>query len=371
MLRRLFRYNRLFSVLFLLSLFVSFIIMYYGLDLNRQFVRVSEVRSGSVYSYGYTVTGMFAEDVTTSDDIKDEMTAGGNIIFRCDGPIGEGVVNTDNIDILWRQQEPLAEPIKYQDYYLNGKTDGSAVPKCIIGDAWKDDTYVIDGIRYIKIFQIESCVIGEYVSNNFAGEDKRCLVFRDTLSREELDKIIFDTGGICVIYKSNVADETERFREWTHTFFKTENLHEEETETDIWASMDGYTFSVFMSIYRKVYAGMLILCFINCAFLASFWGEIHLYEHMLKRALGYGRRMLFADVVSRFTVYEMISLAAVLVVTCGYELLWGSLADWCDNLRLGFGQLAAVFVLFGVALSLFPMRLVLKQKPADVLKNTE
>ncbi len=366
MINRLFKYNRFFSMLFLLSYFVSFMIMYYGLDLNRQFVRVGEVKTESAYKYGYTVAGPIAEDVKTSDDIEDEMTIGGNIIFRCEGPVGEGVINTDNIDILWTQQEPLPEPIKYQDYYLNGQTDGLAVPKCIIGDAWRDDTYVIDGIRYIKIYQIESCVVGEYLSDTFAGMDERCLVYRDGLSQEQLDKLLFATGFASVFYKSNLYDGRELFREWTYGFVKGE-----EKETTEMPSTYENIFKTSMPFYRKAYAGMLILCFINCAFLASFWGEIHLYEHMLKRALGYGRRMLFADVVSRFAVYEVISLAAVLAVTCGYELLWGSLADWCDNLRLGFGQLAAVLVLFGVALSLFPMRLVLKQKPADVLKNTE
>lgn len=118
MLKRLLKYNRFFSVLFLLSFFVSFIIMYYGLDLNRQLVQVSEVREGAVYRYGHEVRGSFAEDVGNSNDIKEGMTSGGNIIFRCDGPVGEGVINTDAIDVLWEQNEELSEPVKYEEYYL-------------------------------------------------------------------------------------------------------------------------------------------------------------------------------------------------------------------------------------------------------------
>lgn len=85
-----------------------------------------------------------------------------------------------------------------------------------------------NGIRYIKIFQIESCVIGEYVSNNFTGEDERCLVFKDTLSQEELDKIVFGRDDIRVVYESNLSDETELFTEWAHTFFREENFEESE-----------------------------------------------------------------------------------------------------------------------------------------------
>lgn len=369
MLNRLFKYNLFLSALFLLSFFVSFIIMYYGLDLNRQLVQVSAVREKSVYRYGYMVMGPFEEDVVNPNAIKNGTMSGGNIIFRCDGPVGEGVINTDAIDVLWTQNEELPEPVEYEDYYSN--SDAISAPKCIIGDAWKKDTYVIDGIRYIKIFRIESCVIGEYVTNTFTGQDERCLVFKDSLSPEELDKLVFDTGGVCVIYESNLSDETELFREWTHNFFDEENIQESELDRDMWASEDGNTFAIFMSMYQKVYIAMLSLCFINCAFLAYFWGGMHLYEYMLKRTLGYGKIRLLMDIISQFALFEAIALGAVLILTCGYELICGNIVAWYENFRLGFMQSVLIFAIFGVALSAFPMRLVWKLKPADILKSTD
>lgn len=196
-------------------------------------------------------------------------------------------------------------------------------------------------------------------------------MFGDNLSPEELDKIVFDTGGTCVIYKSNLSDERELFREWARTFLKEDNICEEEIENDMWFSMDGYTFSIFMSLYQKIYMGMLILCFINCAFLANFWGETHLYEYMLKRTLGYGKVRLLIDVVLQFSFFEVISLGAALIVTCGYELLRGNIVVWSENILLGFMQIVLIFAVFGVALSVFPMRLVRKSKPADILKNAD
>lgn len=368
MLNRLLKYNRFLSLLFLLSFLVSFIIMYYGLDLNRQLIQVSTVRESSVYKYAYRVTGDFSEDIQISS-LLEETISDGNVIFRCEGPIGKGVTNTDAIDVLWVYNEELSETVKYEDYYLNNDT--ISAPQCIIGDAWEKDTYVVDGIRYIKIFQIESCVIGVYASNTLVGLDERCLVLKDSLSPEELDKIIFDTGGASVIYQSNLSDNIELFREWTHTFFQEETFHEEEMEKDVWSSSDGQTFSMFMSLYQKIYIGMLFLCFINCAFLAYFWGGMHLYEYMLKRTLGYGKIRLFMDIVSQFALLEVSSLAVVLVLTCGYELLCGNIVIWYENIALGFMQLVLVFAIFGVALSAFPMISVIKQKPADVLKNID
>lgn len=374
MLNRLFKYNRFSTVLFLLSFFVSFLIMYYGLNLNRQFQQVGMVREEAVYTYGYRITGTFTEDTVCAEDIemksiKEKMPSNGNIIFSCSGPVGEGVINTNSIHVLWIQNEELTEKVNYADYGIS--TDSIDAPKCIVGDAWKKDTYVIDGVKYIKVFGIESCIVGEYVSNNFVNEDERCLIFKESLSQEDLNKLLFNERGISVIYQSNLTDEIEAVREWTKSFLREENFQERLLEKDVWEPSDGYAFALFMSLYQKAYLGMLLLCFINCAFLAYFWGETHIYEYMLKRTMGYGKRKLFADVIWQFAVLETAALGAVLLVTCGYEMVSGNLADWYYNIRLGFFQIVAVFILFSVALSLFPMIPVMRRKPAQVLKSTE
>ena len=96
-----------------------------------------------------------------------------------------------------------------------------------------------------------------------------------------------------------------------------------------------------------------------------------MYEYMLKRTLGYGKIRLFLDIISQFALLEVISLTVVLILTCGYELLCGNIVTWYDNIGLGFMQMVLIFVVFGVALSAFPMIPVMKLKPADILKNTD
>lgn len=357
-------------MLFLLSFFVSFLIMYYGLDLNRQVFQVGEVRENATYKYAYRIRGTFTKDVAHAADLENGTLSCGNVIFECSGPVGEGVINTNSIEILWAQNEELSETVKYEDYYVNNEI--ISAPRCIIGDAWREDTYIIGGMRYIKVFGIESCVVGEYVSDVFEGEDERCLVFKESMTSKELDKILFNTDSVNVIYKSNLSNEVGQIWEWVQTFFQEEGLLEPEVlETDLWAPTNGFDFALFMSLYQKAYLGMLLLCFINCAFLAYFWGETHIYEYMLKRTMGYGKRKLFTDVILQFAVFEAIALGAVLLVTFGYGLVSGNLADWYYNIRLGFMQIVSVFVLFGVALSLFPMIPVMRGKPAQILKNSE
>ncbi|MCM1101355.1 MAG: hypothetical protein NC398_08210 [Acetatifactor muris] len=245
MIKRLFRYNRFFSVLFLLSFLVSFLIMYYGLNLNRQLIQVSATKEDAAYKYGYTVTGFFDENIGSHDDIIAESMPGGNIIFRCDGPVGEDVISTNRIDVVWSQGEDIQEPVQYEDHTM---TDAAIRgPECIIGDAWEDETYVINGIRYIQVFKIECRVIGEFVTNTFAGEDKRCMVFRDGLSGAQLDKLIFDTGDIHIIYESELADESGMFSKWVRTFLEEESI--EETEgADVYQVGGGHFFLQYISL---------------------------------------------------------------------------------------------------------------------------
>lgn len=353
--------------LFFLSFMLSFMIMYYGLDLNRQFIQVNVLKDKALYEYGYAVMGICPSDITSLEDIPESMTSNGNIFIRCEGPIGNGIINTNAIDILWTQKEELSEPVKYEKYYLDN--DNISMPKCIVGDAWKDEIYVVDGIKYIKLYHIESCVIGEFIPYHFEGMDKRCFVLGNSLSREQIDKLVYASSDIAIAYESNLSDETAHFQEWLKTFLKEGNIHE--AGMDVWAFLDGNTFEMFLSVYRKIYFVMLLFCFVNCAFLAYFWGETHIYEYMLKRTLGYGKYKLFGDVISQFALFEILSLVTVLVVTCAYELIDGNIITWIDNIRLGFMQMVEIFVVFGTVLSLFPMRVVMKLKPVDILKNTE
>lgn len=371
MLKRVFSYNKFFSTLFLMSLFATFIIMYYGLNLNRQFIQVSKTRRESVYGFGRKYIGTFAEDIVCTSDIEDARFKEGNIIFRCDGPVGEGVINTNAIDVLWLQNEELLEPIRYEKYYLDKSINEYGCPKCIIGDAWMNEVYIIDGIKYIKVFQIESIVIGQFETNNFQGEDERCLVFREGFSKEELDKIIFSTGGTCIIYESNTSDDAENVTKWVNSLMPQEQYNEKEMSQNIWASSDGYAFSVLMGLYQKVYWVMIVFCYLNCMFLVCFWGDEHMYEFMLKRTMGYSKQKLFQDIILQLYLYELIALCAAMVVMFVCELFRKDVSIWVDNIKYGFLQMAFIFFILGTALSMFPLIATMKMKPAEVLKNVD
>lgn len=342
--------------------------MYYGLDLNRQYAQVGTARSESAYRYGVMMQGSIADGAAQEEWAEGIPLQEGLVLFQFWGSIGEGVINTDKIDVIWMQKEKMAESVKYEKHYLEDSS--STVPSCIIGDAWSDETYEREGIRYIKVMQTECRVVGEYTTNTFENYDKRCLILKEGLPWKAFEGFLKGSDSVNILYKSNRTDETEEFKKWVVRFFeKEQGVREEPLETDLLGPVNGYHFTLFASLYRKSYIGMMVLCFVNCAFLACFFGKAHLYEYTLKSMLGYGKWKLLTDVVSQFVMLEMISLTAVLCISCLYEAVFGDVSAWFQNVRMGFLQIAGISAAFGILLSLFPMREVLTGKGKRFLEE--
>lgn len=366
--KRMFRHNRISTGLFLLSFAAVYTIMYYGLDLSRQYAQVGTARSESAYQYGVMMQGSIAERAAQEEWAEETPLQEGIVLFQFGGPIGEGIINVDEIDVLWMQKEEMAESVKYEKYYLEDSS--ITVPSCIIGDAWRDETYEREGIRYIRVMQTECRVAGWYTTNTFENYDKRCLILREGLSMEAFEGFMRGSNHVNILYKSNRTDETEKFKKWAVRFFeKEQDIREEPLETDLWGPVNGYHFMLFASLYRKIYIGMMVLCFINCAFLACFFGKTHLYEYTLKSMLGYGKWKLLTDMISQFAVLEMISLTAVLCITCLYEAVFGDVSVWYQNIRMGFLQIAGISAAFGILLSMFPMWEVLRGRGKRFLEE--
>lgn len=364
----MFQHNRISTGLFLLSFAATYTIMYYGLDLNRQYAQVGTARSESAYQYGVMMQGSIADGAAQEEWAEGIPLQEGLVLFQFWGSIGEGVINTDKIDVIWMQKEKMAESVKYEKYYLEDSS--MTVPSCIIGDAWSDETYEREGIRYIKVMQTECRVVGEYTTNTFENYDKRCLILKEGLPWKAFEGFLKGSDSVNILYKSNRTDETEEFKKWVVRFFeKEQGVREEPLETDLLGPVNGYHFTLFASLYRKSYIGMMVLCFVNCAFLACFFGKAHLYEYTLKSMLGYGKWKLLTDVVSQFVMLEMISLTAVLCFSCLYEAVFGDVSAWCQNVRMGFLQIAGISAAFGILLSLFPMWEVLTGKGKRFLEE--
>ena len=362
MLKRMFRYNRFFSLLFMISFTASFIIIYYGLDINRKFDDVMAVRRQSVYAYKLGIHGELKD---SSAGVPKWDYDKGNIIRRTTFNIGEGAVDNDAVDIIWAQNEELREPYRMISDLDSGKPGG-----CLIGDGLTKRVFDKDGAKYIKLEGVDIKVLGYLLSETFDGEDRRCILFWEGLSDDDKAKLLLLLDYQHYEYVSNTSDMEDEFRSWAESFLEKESMSEDLPDLDPLERSDG--FLQLMPYYKKMFVVMIIFCFINGAFLAFVWGRSHRYEFVLKRVLGLSRGKIFSDILGNLFLYEALSIGIAGLLTLLYEVLFhNGINIWFRNFISGFGLLALLFGVAGVLLGLISILPASRLRPADVLKPAE
>ena len=369
--RGVLRESPLISGLFVISFVASFLTMYYGLGLFSQNRMILEEREKAFYEEVYVYPISYAKEIQESKEIPIPSLEHGNVFIRCGLPVGDEILYIHPVDILWKQGEAFLETVKYLESYRVGETVGE--PQCIIGNKYEKEAFTEGNITYIKIFGVKCRVIGVFADAAMKGMDQRCIVFADSLTKDEKEKLLFRSDGVSLIYKKavkNAESEREAFLRWTDVVKDPDviglTIQDYDDSYD-----DGDIFEYFMPLYQKIFIGMLFLCFLNCAFLAYVWGGMHVYEYMLKRTLGFSSGMILKECIRKQLVYEAMALGVVAVVTILYEIVVGNLSGWWTTISGGFGAIVLLFILFGIVLSLFPLVWVMKMKPATVLKCQE
>ena len=368
---RVFRDSSLISGLFIISFIATFFTAYYGLGLILEERMILEERENSFYEEVYLQMVFYSEEIIESREFPEPRVENGNVFIRCGLPIGDEILYVHPVDFLWKQGEILKETIEYQQDYLEGEVTGE--PLCIIGNKYEKDTYRVGDAFYIKIYGVECRVIGRFADAAMKGMDQRCVVLADSLTDNDKGKLLFRGDSASVIYKKaerTVESEKNAFVQWIQEVNAPDaggfTMRYSADSYD-----DGGIFEYFMPLYKKIFMGMLFLCFLNCAFLAYVWGGMHVYEYMLKRAMGFSAGMILRECIGRQLVYEAIALGGVAIVTMLYELIAGNPSVWWATISGGFGFVVLLFMLFGIVLSLLPLLWVMKTKPVNVLKCSE
>lgn len=363
MLKRMFRYNRFFSLLFIISFTASFIIIYYGLDMNRKIDDVMTVRTQSVYAYEYSIYG---EPKDESSGVPKWDYDKGIIIIPESLTIGDGGVERDDVRIIYAQNEELREP-----YWSISGLEGEMTGGCLLGEGLTKYEFDKGGAKYVKVGGVDIKVLGYLTSNTFDGEDRRCILFWEGLPEEDKAELLPILNCYHFKYVSNTFDMEAEFSDWAEAFLEKSGGYEDlEDKTDPLEIGDG--FFVVMPYYKKMFVAMIIFCFINGAFLAFVWGRSHRYEFVLKRILGLSRGKIFSDILGNLFLYEALSIGIAGLLTLLYEVLFhNGINIWFRNFISGFGLLALLFGVAGVLLGLISILPASRLRPADVLKPAE
>lgn len=363
MIRRI-RRQRILIILIVIYLLLTFLILYSEVDLSRQSKRSNKEKTKMSYQFRYAISGAIRDRIMDKKQLPPLVINAGNVLLRCEGPLGEDVINTNPIDIVFVQNEDIVE-----NEYGNSESFPGEIPECYIGDAWEKDTYIRDRIKYIKVFQIECRVKGYFTPNGFDGQDKRCIVLGDTLSQEDFNKMVFDTGALIIIYNSNISDGTAKINQWSESVLEPGSV--KRLPDTVWLFGDEETFRVYMGIQKGFFYIIGFLSIINGLFLSVIFAQIRKKEYVIKRMVGYKKRRLLVDIMAELLVYEFGSFSAVLFATFLWELRKGSIYMWVDNIKSGLFSYFVAIISLSLIFSIITVMIIYRTNLAYALKDEE
>lgn len=366
MIKRLFLHDRLFSILILIQFTSIFLIMFYGLDLYYQFSSIKDnidkIRYAEEYDYS------LAFDTQLFDEKGRVAFGKGNIIYRTFFPMGDSVLNQDNVDILWEQSEPVLEQINYiQGYSLS---DDITTPSCILGNKWKKIVESGKNGQYIDILGIEFNVVGYFEPLMIDDSDERCLIIGDSLTDNELKKIAnFNDGQF--IYKSAVFSGIEAsFKNWILNYSLEENVNLM-MNRDMVMDSNIIATQIYEGYAKKIFAVLAVFSMINTFYLSYVWGKKKQKSLMVKKVFGYSNRLLVKDILGEIAVLEVLSFGLACLVTFIYEIAFRSLTEWLSIILKGMPIVVIVIIVFTAIYLVSQMFWVVKAQPVEILRNNE
>lgn len=369
MFKRMWKANRIFTLLFLISFSLTFGIVYYGMYLRSQVLQTDQTAEQMDYSYRGFYMVMWAGNVQDRLDVKlPELTQG--ILSYHLLVYGEDIVGVKSAYVVMDMQENFLEPLEQGEYFKEGKKYD--MPQCIIGDAWLENAKR-DGPRTTISISGHDCeVTGILAPNTFTGSDDRIFLYGPSLTQEFLGELVNINQGMEVDYRIPVsADEEQikRFKDWLEG-----GIFESTDEFPYMDGIDGGVtkgFQDVMPMYNAFFMFMVVFCFINCAFLTCVWCTKKLQENMIKRVFGFGMMQIWLEGFLEIALYEGVSIIISSIICLFIEAMRGRAMNFFITWRYGIGIMVAVLLLFTFILSIINISYLNKMKPADTLKATE
>ena len=367
MLNRFIKMNRLYTVLFIISFFATFILVYYGIDYYREFAIVKENQKFYKYKTVDQLYVKYYED--DSQNALEEIDIGeGNIIRICTLPIGTKTNKAYNVYIILYQHEDFLEEINEGN--INDYITRASNPSCIIGDYWEKWSYLRNGKKYLKIGGDEIEVIASFKQISIKGYDKRLYILGNTIDDKVLNKWYAEYHGYEYLFKSiygNLSGETLKDR--------LESIWGDDAvgisiKDSSWLSAKNL-YNNYSPIIRTFLLIMITLCLTNMIFLTFVWSKTHIYEYMIKKAFGLRILQLVPDILKQLLFYEGTGFVFMLISTFLFELVVHSINVWIENMTKGFLIIIVLFSIMTIVLTMVPLKWISKQEPVKIIMSKE
>lgn len=368
MLRRIFKSEKVFSWLFIISFVAVFLIMYFGLYLYKQIEITQEGKDNSTYGIYWTFNFVMIND-EKAHYIDYSSIKIGNVFDRLTLTVGNESGGSKGVDFLAVQNEELIETISGGEKIpMNYSLD---VPLCVIGDQWEKKTFIKNGDRYIRLLNTDVRVIGIFDRITLKGTDNRILILGDSVD-ENTKAEWYQYTGQCVAsikYKSNIADNKDKIMELLEESVGEGNVDVSDFYDDI--STVQRAAKTFIPMMKIFLAAASILCLITMFFLTSVWSRTHTFEFMIKRALGYKTGMFIPEILKTLLLYEIPAFVLTMIITFVYELVENDANTWLENISGGLYIVVMVFIAVVFLVTLVPLKWISKAHPADYVCSRE
>lgn len=368
MYKRMWKANRIFTFLFLLSFSLTFCIVYYGMFLKSQIEQMGNAVEKTDYEYRSWYSVAWAKDIHDRAQIKlPELKQG--ILLYAVLVHEKDIVGVKSASVVMEMNENLMEPLEHGTYFQQDKEYER--PQCIVGDAWLLNAKKDGDTTLLNLNGYDCEVTGILKSNTFEGSDERIFLYGPSMPGEFLEKLILITQSMSVDYRISEHADSEQikiYEDWIHSGI-FENTEKEEFEDTYGSGI--LIYREVTPVYNKFFIAMVAFCFANCAFLTYVWCSKKVQENMLKRVFGFNVVRIWWDGVKEIALYEAVSVLISSMICMGIEACRDNALNFFVTWKYGVGIMGTVLFLFTFLLGMINIFYLEKLKPADVLKTTE
>lgn len=369
MIKRMWRANKIFTLLFGLSFTMSFCIVYFGMVLKCQSQMADNVGSQMNYEYRGYYSANWCSSVSKRAEIELPNLEQGILSYHVSIDNGEDVVGKKSAYIILQNHEDLQEPLS-EGHYFEQKSS-SEYPQCIVGDYWLKFSIKDEDRKLLNIHGYMCEIVGVLQSNTFWGSDERCFLYGDSMPESFMEELIGMNQSIEIDYRisANVDEsQVERYENWLQSgsFEDVDEMYMDDVDGGI-----SYEFVSLIPSYRLFYRILLGFSFINCTFLTYVWGIKKTQENMIKRVWGFRMVDIWKDGFIEILLYQVMALLVSNVICLAIEWSQGQVSDYFVTLKSGSVNMMMILIVFSFLLSTIHVFTVRKMNPAETLKAVE
>ncbi len=379
--KKIFYRNRTISLLYITGFIVLFLIIFYTEYKIESYSLSLKLHDDELYSHYVgsimDIDSSFVVDENTVDKIKAPGFSKGifALLYSTEASVETAVMSP--VLVIMEQNEALNE--KLQTGAFPTKEEMGEYPCAVIGEGLLSVTYEKGGKRFWKYNGEEVLITGVFRPNMPDKRDVRIITYWDSLSIKCKINMLKDMSMLIARYWTDEEIENEEVRQkildWLHIsaegkVSKEYFIYGEYCAADNRFDTDSfYEYTIMNGMYVRFGRFLMCLEIIYCLIFSFFWGRMHTYEYMVKKAFGMGNVKIYIEMIFELAVLVAVAFMFAMMMSMIYLLL----ADKSNLFLMTIKDLVMHKLTYGIGLlavlGAVPLVWVMKKNPGEYLKT--